>query len=404
MKKQITSRDVESAKAAAKPYEIRDTKMPGLILRIQPTGYRAWYFEAGWGGARRARIGNARAVTLAQARQRASELLAESHLGNRPGDAQPSTRKIPKLGDFIADTYTPHYTAHHRNTKNLANLRQFRDLYDLRLDQITAATVRSWREKRANTGASPATINRNVNALKACLAHAVDVGKLKAPPLARLGRLKVDEENRVRYLSGDEAKRLRAALDAREDRIRAERRSANEWRAARGYAPLPFLDNLPFADYLKPAVLLSLNTGLRQGELFDLRWSDVGESVTVRASTAKSGKSRHVPLNREAGAVLKGWREVCDPSAVRVFPGRAGGRMDNVRRSWGAVLDAAGLEDFRWHDLRHDFASRLVMGGVPLNTVRDLLGHADVKMTLRYAHLAPGHMLDAVGVLDAEQA
>lgn len=400
MRKQITARDVETAKPKASPYEIRDTKMPGLILRIQPSGYRAWYFVAGWGSASRTRIGNAKAITLAQARQQASDLLSEFQRGTRPADSQPSPRRTPKLGRFIEDTYSPHYRAHHPSQKNLANLRQFDELFDLRLDQVTPDVVRRWREKRATAGTAPSTINRNVNALKACLAHAVDLGILKAPPLARLGRLRVDQENRVRYLSAPEEKRLRAALDAREERIREERRSANQWRDERGHPPLPYLDNLPFADYLKPAVLLSLNTGLRQGELFDLQWSDVGESVTVRAGNSKSRRTRHVPLNREARSVLQGWQETQGGEEQGfVFPGRSGARMDNVRRSWAAVLEAAKLEDFRWHDLRHHFASALVMRGVPLNTVRELLGHSDLKMTLRYAHLAPDHTRAAVEML-----
>ena len=75
--------------------------------------------------------------------------------------------------------------------------------------------------------------------------------------------------------------------------------------------------------------------------------------------------------------------------------------MVNVKRSWEGVLEAAQIENFRFHDLRHDFASQLVMQGVDLNTVRELLGHADMKMTLRYAHLSQESKLRAVELLDA---
>ena len=78
-----------------------------------------------------------------------------------------------------------------------------------------------------------------------------------------------------------------------------------------------------------------------------------------------------------------------------------GGRLDNVRRSWATVLKAAKIKDFRWHDLRHTFASNLVMADARLNTVRELLGHSDSKMTLRYAHLAPEHKATAVELLIA---
>ena len=82
-----------------------------------------------------------------------------------------------------------------------------------------------------------------------------------------------------------------------------------------------------------------------------------------------------------------------------VFPGKNGKRFNNIRRSWAGVLDAAKISGFRLHDLRHTFASRLVMAGVDLNTVRELLGHSDYSMTLRYAHLAPEHKAAAVARL-----
>ena len=82
-----------------------------------------------------------------------------------------------------------------------------------------------------------------------------------------------------------------------------------------------------------------------------------------------------------------------------VFPGKDGAPLTNVDSAWGSIVKAVKLQDFHWHDMRHHFASRLVMAGVDLNTVRELLGHADLKMTLRYAHLAPEHKAQAVAKL-----
>jgi integrase len=105
-------------------------------------------------------------------------------------------------------------------------------------------------------------------------------------------------------------------------------------------------------------------------------------------------------LNEGALSVLRDWQEQRKESEL-VFPSADGGRMDNISTSWEHLVKAAEIKNFRFHDLRHDFASKLVMSGVDLNTVRELLGHADIKMTLRYAHLAPEKLATAVSKLDA---
>ena len=123
------------------------------------------------------------------------------------------------------------------------------------------------------------------------------------------------------------------------------------------------------------------------------------KTLTVGGGGAKSGQTRHIPLNREALAAIKAWKEQSGTSSGYVFPGKDGHRLTNVNNSWAGLLKAAGITSFRWHDLRHTFASKLVMAGVPLNTVRDLLGHSDIQMTLRYAHLAPDTKAQAVELI-----
>jgi len=222
---------------------------------------------------------------------------------------------------------------------------------------------------------------------------------LEHHPLAKVKPTKVDTDGIVRYLTPDEHVRLMTALDQRELKKRVDRASANTWRRDRKYPEMPALDDQAFVDYLKPAVVVSLNTGLRQGELLSLAWADVnltGLQVTVQGANAKSGKTRHVPLNSEATTVLQQWRQQSPESRALVFPGPTGKRMIDVKTAWAKLMLDAKIEKFRWHDMRHDFASQLVMVGVDLNTVRELMGHADLKMTLRYAHLAPAHKAAAV--------
>ncbi len=118
--------------------------------------------------------------------------------------------------------------------------------------------------------------------------------------------------------------------------------------------------------------------------------------LTVRGTTAKSGQTRHVELNNQAVEVLRAWRPRGALPTAHVFPGPDGEQLVDIKTSWMRLLRLAKIDDFRFHDIRHTFASKLVMRGVDLNTVRELLGHTDIKMTLRYAHLAPAHRAEAV--------
>ncbi len=223
------------------------------------------------------------------------------------------------------------------------------------------------------------------------------MGWLELSPLTKLKPLKTDDRKIICYLSEDEEKRLMNALVGRDKLNIAKRSSANEWRAKRGYPLLANLEQAEYFDYLTPMVLLSINSGLRRGELFSLTWNhvDINKAmVTIVGDNAKSGKTRHVPLNSAALHALKIWQKQCFEHNL-VFSGKEGNQFDNVRKSWGKILKDASISNFRWHDLRHHFESKLVMAGVDLNTVRELLGHSDLTVTLRYAHLAPEHKAEA---------
>jgi integrase len=155
------------------------------------------------------------------------------------------------------------------------------------------------------------------------------------------------------------------------------------------------------AHFLEPIVLLAMNTGMRKGELLSLDWDHVrfdNKILTVDFLNAKSGNTRHIPLNTEAFSTLKQWQQLSGTTGS-VFKNNAHQPLKHFDLTWHAVLDTAKITHFRFHDLRHHFASKLVMARVDLNTVRELLGHSDLKMTLRYAHLAPEHKAAAVNLI-----
>lgn len=381
-----------------KEYDIWDTKLTGFIIRVYPTGNIVYRCEYGRG--KRATIGKASVLTPAQARDRAKEILADAVKGIDPNASKKSTKSI-NLQNYILNEYRPWVEANRKRGKEtIARIKSnfFKEFGKKPLVEITPWIIEKWRTRRLQNGTKAATINRDIIALKAALSRAVEWELLKAHPLAKLKPSKIDSIAKIRYLSKDEEVALRKAMDTREERIRVARDNANEWRKERDYEKLPDLRNQVFTDHMKPMILVSLNTGLRRGELLNLTWDNVNLTsgiLSVVGATAKSGKTRHVPINSEALIVLKAWQQQTSSTGL-VFPGREGKQLTHVKRSWAGILKTANIENFRWHDKRHHFASKLVMAGVDLNTVRELLGHSDIKMTLRYAHLAPEHRAQAV--------
>lgn len=148
-------------------------------------------------------------------------------------------------------------------------------------------------------------------------------------------------------------------------------------------------------------ITVALNTGMRKGELMGLRWQDVDLKngvAYIPATRAKGKRDRRIHLNAPAVAALEELARPIDSTEL-VFNSLTGGPHGNLERLWRRALAASDLQDFHFHDLRHTFASRLVMAGVDLNTVRELLGHTNLIMTLRYAHLAPSRLKEAVRIL-----
>jgi integrase len=271
-----------------------------------------------------------------------------------------------------------------------------------RLHEIVPLRIEKWRGKKLDEGLSKSTLNRDLSALKAALSKAVEWGLIHSNPVAKVKLYPLDDNASVRYLNPDEENRLRTALIKRDENLRNRRTQFNQWRRERHLPLFPEFGPEDFPDHLHPIVLLALNTGMRRGEIFNLRWSSVDLDkalLEVAGPGAKSGHTRHIPLNLEAIRALKRWRKPNATAKDRVFPGIGGERLTNINTAWGSLTKRADLQDFRFHDCRHHFASRLVMQDVALNTVRELLGHSEISMTLRYAHLAPEHKADAVAKL-----
>jgi len=411
MRAKLSSRTIQALRPCDKPFEVVDSELKGFLLRVQPSGAMTYYFSYRNGQGRRGRyrIGNSDSLSPAQARDQATLLSARVVAGEDIQSQKKHERRMAQqaksqtLDGFLIRQYEPWATSQRKSgTATVKRIRSnFERLIKRPLVDINLWVIEKWRSEELKRGKAKTTINRDVTTLKACLSKAVEWEVLAENPLQKLTPLRTEGSSRARHLTATEETALRYALIERDQRLRENRVSGNAWRRARRQAVLPDLSTAAFADYLQPMVLLTFNTGLRRGEVLQLRWADVDllqRELIVRGDNAKSGKTRHIPLNNEALTTLQQWRSD-STSTEWVFAGRDGERMQAVKTSWTGVLRSAAIIDFRWHDLRHHFASRLVMNGVDLNTVRELLGHSDLSMTLRYAHLSPEHKADAVARL-----
>jgi integrase len=401
MKVTITNKLISQLKPQGKPYDVRDDKLTGFLIRVNISGKLLYMCEYARG--KRVTLGKVGVLTPAEARGAAMAVLGDAAKGLDPKNTKKKKSGLT-LEEFIENEYTPWIKQQRKAAvQTLAHIKRcfVKSFGNKQLTEITPVLIDQWRTQRLKDGLSTETVNRDVATFKAALSKAVLWEFIERHPLEKLKLLKVDRVAKVRFLSMEEEKLFRQVLISRDEKMKKQRESANQWRKDRDYELYPDKNNHHFADYLHPMILLSINTGLRQGEVFSLEWGNIDFNqamLTIEGAYAKSGKTRHIPLNKEALLVLRLWREQTSNRDL-VFSNSDGQQFNNVKKSWAAVLTKAEINNFRWHDIRHHFASRLVMAGVDLNTVRELLGHADITMTLRYAHLAPEHKANAVAKL-----
>jgi integrase len=241
-----------------------------------------------------------------------------------------------------------------------------------RLAEITYLDLETYRNRRkatptkAGNPRKDASVNRDMAILGHMLSKAVEWGLLETSPFKKGKRLMFKENNqRLRFLSDAEIEALLAVCP----------------------------------DHLKPVVEVAILTGMRRGELLSLKWEQIRNELIYLTET-KSGKARQIPINDRLAMVFKEIRKENQLKSAYVFCDSQGRRFYEVKRSFTTACKKAGVADFRFHDLRHTFASHLVMNGVNLKAVQELLGHADLTMTMRYAHLSQAHLQDAVAKIN----
>jgi integrase len=252
-----------------------------------------------------------------------------------------------------------------RYLTNIVNLAPY--FSGKRLSHISPRMIEYFKNSRIdNNEVSPTTVNRDLACLKRMYNLAIKWGFLENNPVCKVDFFK-ENSCRMRYLGEEEIDLLLSVC------------------------PL----------YLRDIVEFDINTGLRKGELFSLKWNDIDlHNKLLTVKNTKNYEDRVVPLNDIALNVLCRIPRQLRSEYVFTTPStEQGSQITDIKKSFKTALQKAGIKDFRFHDLRHTFASHLVMAGVDLTTVKELLGHKDIKMTLRYAHLSPNHRKRGVDML-----
>jgi integrase len=406
MKKKITARVLAKQKPEDKPYQIHDTECRGFIWRCQPTGVQTFYFmyKNADGKRHKILIGRADEVSLPDARTTAEGYRMAVNEGKDPAGEILAQKAILTLKEFIEGPYADWAVSNLKSHKSTLSrlVYGFTALLDRPLDTLTAhdfernrqARLKSTPKSKGEHGTtSGATVNRDQATLRAALSRAVRWGYMAANPLTGITKSREDRNAAIRPLSADEEQRILGALWARHTdlvlRLAKQAKKANRKPPA---VPL-------YLDYLEPLIVLSVDCGLRRGEALNLLWSDVDlvkGTVTVRGAGAKSSQSRKVPLCPRVLGVLTEWQEQTSASG-KVFPAAT---MDSLRTKWLNLLGDAKVSGVRWHDLRHSFATRLVMAGVALPVVQRLMGHSSITTTARYLHSTDDDARAAVNLLN----
>ena len=264
--------------------------------------------------------------------------------------------------EFIRLHSKPNKRSWHCDESNLKALSPFfKGKY---LYEITAQDIEQFKSERIKS-VKPATVNRELATLKTMLNKAVAWGKLEKSPAASVKFLR-EPSGRLRYLEIAEINKL---ITAAPDRIR-------------------------------PIIILAVYTGMRRGEILNLKWTNIDfQRGIIRITSTKNDEVKIVPMNATVKQTLMRIRR--HPASPFVFCEKDGQLVKDFRKSFAQLLKDCGIIDFHFHDLRHTYASQLVMSGIDINTTRELLGHKDLRMTLRYAHLSPDYKRHAVDILDA---
>ena len=355
----LTDARIGKLRAGDVEYMVWDTRIAGFGVRVRPSGHKSYvYHRHVEGQSRKFTLGSVPLGSIDEARRDCMEVWNGMQLGERAKGADDA--QAPLFRDFVAGSwraacYEPCKQST-KTSKDWALNNQLLPVFGaVPLDMINRTSVLRWFEGYSTT--APGGANSALLVFRQIMNHAISRGHIDTNPTRGLKRN--PRPKLTRFLSREEIDRLHGVLD----RYESERPS--------GKAQMDI-------------IRLLLLTGCRTGEILKLRWREV-DGDTLQLEDSKTGP-RQVLLSPEARAIIERQPRSGSPW---VFPSLVNPARARVDLSlWKKVRKLAGIEDVRLHDLRHTFASQAAMQGIPLPVVARLLGHGQVQMTLRYAHVS----------------
>jgi integrase len=273
-----------------------------------------------------------------------------------------SKKRSPLFEEF-ADEYLKYSEANKKSFKrDISSLGNIKPCFKgKRLSDICALDVERYKSNRKNQ-VKPGTVNRELSCLKHLYTKAIEWGKAENNPCKGVKMFREDNK-KERILSDVEAEKIIAAS----------------------------------TENLKAIIITALKTGMRLGEILNLQWKDVElDKGVITVEKSKNGKVRKIPINKLLTNILS---NIKTKGKIFVF-GNGVKPLVNVRDTFLRAVKAAGVDHVRFHDLRHTFATNLVMNGFDIVTVKELLGHSSIEMTMRYSHPTPENKKRAVESLD----
>ena len=324
-----------------------------------------WYVDFTFNKKRIRQFGG---YTKEQARNTLAKIRIQK-LDEKMGYKKPE-RKSKKFMEFARDEFIENYSKVNKKSwsRDVSSLKALEPYFkEKMIHEVTPKSIEKYKAQRLSGSIAPGTVNRELAFLNTMFKKAVEWDDLDSSPMEKVRNLRVPP-HKDRILTRAEIKRLIDISNSREEGFHGT--------------------------HLNPVLIVALNTGMRMSEILKLEWENVYlMKRRIHVEDSKSGRSRDIPMNDLVVEALS----VRPHDTKYVFPSpKTDESLKSVKSSFKRACRKAKIKGLRFHDLRHTSATIMIEIGVPLVTVSQILGHASIQMTMRYAHPRPEHKRDAI--------